>query len=251
MIIGSVKPKHLGALVLLLIVTVSEGRINTAETVPFSHSTSAPQMQLKPGIWVVMGSSTAAGTGAPRGKGWAALLGSAYAPSGAEVVNIAKRGAVTYRGLSTNAIRVTRRPTPDRGANIDAALARKPVLLILSYPTNDTAFGYSADETVNNLLAIRAQAQAAGVAVVVISTQPRDLNDDRLTQLRAIDDRLSASIGACFVAVRQALEGADGRLAPKYDAGDGVHLTKAGHALIAGRLTELIQSERCVRVARD
>lgn len=102
---------------------------------PFSHSTSAPQMQLKPGTWVVIGSSTAAGTGAPRGKGWAALLGSAYAPSGAGVVNIAKPGAVTYRGLSTNAIRVTRRPTPDGSANIDVALARKPVLLILSTST--------------------------------------------------------------------------------------------------------------------
>jgi len=198
-----------------------------------------------------MGSSTAAGTGAPRGKGWVELLGLAYASHGAEVANIAKRGAVTYRGLSTNSMRVTRRPTPDRGANIDAALARRPVLLILSYPSNDTAFGYSTDETVSNLLTIRAQAQAAGVAVVVISTQPRDLNDDRLTQLRAIDDRLSASIGACFVAVRQALEAADGRLAPKYDAGDGVHLTKAGHALIAGRLTELIDSAKCIRVTRN
>lgn len=210
-----------------------------------------PVVQLKPGIWVVMGSSTAAGTGAPLGKGWAALMGSAYATRGVTVANLAMGGTVTYRGLPTNAVRVGRRPAPHRATNIDAALARSPQLIIVSYPSNDTARGYSVNETVNNLLAIRTQAHAAGVAVIVTSTQPRKLGKDKLARLRAIDNRLAASVGPCFVETRDILAGADGKLAPKYDAGDGVHPNEAGHAVIAGRVTELINSEHCVRLSPD
>lgn len=215
---------------------------------PPAAVTTAPVASVAGGTWVVMGSSTAAGAGAPAGKGWAAQLGTIYGPRGAQLANIAKGGTVTYEGLGTNAARVAGRPAPDPAVNIDQALARRPVLLIVSYPTNDTALGYSVDETVNNLLAIRAQALAAGVPVVLSSTQPRKLTDAQLGQLRTIDQRLAASVSACFVDVRQALAGADGRLAPGYDSGDGVHPNEAGHAVIAAQVTELIKTERCVRI---
>jgi len=212
---------------------------------------TGPIVQLKPGNWVVMGSSTAFGSGAPRGKGWVALLEAAYAKHGVQVINIASRGTVTYRGLSTSSLRVTRRPPPERKRNVDAALALQPALLIVSYPTNDTASGYSVDETVDNLLAIRAQAQVAGVAVIVTSTQPRNLDDTKLPRLRAVDDRLAASVGPCFVEMREALANADGKLAPQYDAGDGVHPNSAGHAVIAEHVIGLIESKRCVRLPQD
>lgn len=239
------------ALMFLLIVSVSVPRTSAEEMLSSTSTTTTPPVLLAPGNWVVMGSSTAAGSGAPRGKGWVALVDAAFAPRGVKVANIAKRGAVTYHGLSMDAFRIARRPAPARKANIDAALAHKPALIVLSYPSNDTAFGYSSEESINNLLAIRAQAQAAGVAVIVMSTQPRNLVDVKLAQLRAIDDRLSEKVGACFLAVRPALEGANGRLAAEYDAGDGVHLTTKGHAFIAARLTELIESGHCVRLGAD
>lgn len=201
------------------------------------------------GTWVVMGSSTAAGAGAPAGKGWAALMGAAYAVRGAQVANIAQGGTVSYQGLSASAVPVAGRPAPNPALNIDQALSRKPVLLIVSYPTNDTAFGYSVDETVNNLLAIRSQALGAGVPVVVISTQPRNLSDAQLAQLRAIDTRLAASVGACFVEVRAALAGDDGRLAPRYDSGERVHPNEAGHQLIAEQIDKTIAARKCVSLA--
>jgi lysophospholipase L1-like esterase len=213
----STHAKRLLATILLSAATASAA----GETPSVPPAAPMPVMDLKPGNWVVMGSSSAVGRGAPRGKGWVALVGAAFAPSGAQMVNIATSGAVTYQGLSTSALRTARRPPPGRANNIDAALAYKPVALIVSYPSNDTAAGYRVDETVNNLLAIRKQAQAAGVAVVVVSTQPRSLDETHMAQLRAIDDRLAASVGACFVEVREALAGADGRLAPKYDGGMG------------------------------
>ncbi len=205
--------------------------------------------QVNPGLWVVIGSSTAAGAGAPAGKGWVALVAEAYAARGAQVVNIAKGGTVTYEGLSASAPRVQGRPAPDPAINIDQALSRKPVLLVVSYPTNDTALGYSVDETVNNLLAIRAQALAAGVPVVVTSSQPRQLSAAQLAQMRTLDERMAANVGGCFVAVRYSLAGADGGLAPEYDSGDGVHPNEAGHALIAARITELIRGGECIRIS--
>lgn len=208
-----------------------------------------PVAQVSPGTWVVIGSSTAAGAGAPSGKGWVALVSGAFAARGAQVVNLAKGGTVTYEGLSASAPRVQGRPVPDPAINIDQALSRKPVLLLLSYPANDTAKGYSTDETVNNLLAIRSQALAAGVPVLVTSSQPRNLSDTQLAQLRAIDERMAANVGACFVNIRQVLAGPGGRLATHLDSGDGVHPNEAGHQSIYSTIRESIDSERCVKIS--
>lgn len=209
-----------------------------------------PVAQIEAGAWVVMGSSTAAGAGAPSGKGWVALLAAAYAGRGVQVANIAKGGAVTYEGLSTSTARVPDRPAPDPAINIDQALSRKPVLLILSYPANDIALGYSADETVGNLLAIRSQALAAGVPVLVTSSQPRNVSDAKLAQLRAIDERMAANVGGCFVDIRTSLAGSDGRLAPSYDSGDGVHPNGAGHFLIQSQVSSRVASGTCVKLVQ-
>jgi acyl-CoA thioesterase-1 len=221
-----------------------------------SHATSlrdsiaGPGVEIQPGNWVVMGSSTAAGTGAPRNKGWVALVAKSFETHGIRVVNLAKGGSVTYKGRSSSRLIISRRPRPDLGTNIDAALTRLPTLLLISYPTNDTTVGYSVDETVNNVLEMRAQAQEAGVPVIAISTQPRNLSDTQLAQLSSIDERLGTVFGPCFVAVRQALASGDGKLAPTYDWGDGVHVNQAGHLVIAEHVIETINSERCVQITK-
>ena len=117
-----------------------------------------------------------------------------------------------------------------------------------SYPSNDTALGYAVDETVRNLLAIRAEALARGATVVLLSTQPRALTPAHLAKMPQIDARLQAAAGDCFVELREALAGPDGRLAPAYDSGDGVHPNDAGHALIFQRVKALIDGGRCVRL---
>lgn len=198
-----------------------------------------------------MGSSTAAGTGASKGKSWSELLSATYAGQGMQLLNIAKGGTVTYEGLSVADARMANRPAPDPAANIDQALAHKPVLLLVSYPTNDTALRYGVDETVNNLLAIRARALAVNVPVIVLSTQPRNLPQDQLNQLHSIDQRLAAAVGACLVDVQRPLAGADGRLAPNVDSGDGTHLNDRGHALIASEIEKLLNQQTCIRLLKN
>ena len=243
----------MGVLAVVLLGTLGacgSGGANTAAPAanPVAVVPMPSVMDVKPGAWVVMGSSTAAGAGASAGKGWVALLGAAYGTRGAQIANIAKGGTVTYEGLSTSAGRVAGRPGPDPAINIDQALSRRPALLIVSYPTNDTAAGYSVDETVHNLLSIRAQALAAGVPVVITSTQPRNLENWKLTQLRTINQRLLESVGACFVDVRQALASDDDRLSPRYDSGDGIHPNELGHQLIADAIQKTVNGGQCIRL---
>ncbi len=195
-----------------------------------------------------MGSSTAAGKGASPGKGWVSLLATEIPVRGNSVINIAKPGSVTYTGLSSASAPVAGRPAPDPLANIDQALSRKPVMLILAYPTNDIAAGYGREEVIRNLTAIQSQASAAKVAVIILSSQPRNLPASQLADLRAIDDRLAASAGPCFVNVRDILAGSDGRPLPELNSGDGIHPNDAGHRKIASAVESTINGGACVRL---
>ena len=213
-------------------------------------ASASPARPVAPGTWVVLGSSTAAGAGATPSRGWATRLAEDHIALRVTLVNLARGGITTYAARASFSEPVPARPAPDPSINIDAALALRPALLILSFPTNDSALGYEADETVRNLLALRRAALAAGVSVVVLSTQPRDLSAARRAALPLIDTTLSAAVGECFVAVRSAMSDTDGRLAPEFDSGDGVHPNDAGHALILERVEATLQSGRCVQAPR-
>jgi acyl-CoA thioesterase I len=182
-------------------------------------SNPPPASGATPDKWVILGSSTAAGTGATvPANSWAMLLQAGIPSTQVQVVNLAKSGATTYEGLATGSPQVTGRPSPDPTENITAALAQAPKVVLLAYPTNDTAFDYAVTETVNNLLAMRAAATANNTTVIVLSTQPRDLTATQLAQLVEIDTAMSAAVGACFVAVRADLAGVDSKLDPTYDS---------------------------------
>jgi len=199
------------------------------------------------GTWVVLGSSSAAGTGVPAGQGWVSLLDSAYRAAGVTVSNLAVAGTVTYHALPSATWPSLNRPSPKAQANVDAALALSPRLLLLAYPSNDTARGYSVEETVSNLVAIRQASLAQGVPVLVLSTQPRNLSAEQRASLSRVDQQLRAAIGPCFVAVRERLGTPDNLLQGTYDSGDGVHANAAGHRLIADAVQAVINSGLCVK----
>lgn len=217
-----------------------------------SSSGSGPSAPLVvPGIWTVIGSSTPAGAGATPDHGWVDLLQGAYAARGVTVVNLAMGGSLSYQGVPTATPLTAGRPGPDPVHNIDAALARTPVLVVVSYPSNDEAAGYAAEETVANILAIRAGAVAQGVSVAVTSSQPRRAapTAQQAAVAEQVDRRLADAFGACFVDVRSTLATPDDTLDPRYDSGDGQHLNDAGHAVVFERLQAMLGSGRCVRVA--
>ena len=196
--------------------------------------------------WVVLGSSSAAGVGAGRNNGWVALLTSTANALLSPMNNLARSGAVTFQALPAASARPADRPATVASMDIDGVLAGAPGLLILAFPSNDAMAGYAASETIANLLTLRAKALAANVPVLLVSSQPRDDASaaQRATMIE-VDRALAANAAACFVDVRVALSGAEGRIASELSAGDGVHLNDAGHQRVFELVSATITAGRC------
>ena len=210
----------------------------------------APPAVVAPGTWVVLGSSSAAGQGASPGQSWVERLQAGQLARQVTVTNIARGGTLTWQALPTASVPPVGRPPPDPTVNIDRALAAAPRLVLLSFPTNDTAAGYAAAETVANLGTLRAAAAAAGVAGLVLGVQPRDSLDlAQRAVLAEVDRGLAAAAGPCFVGLFAALADANGNIATSYAAGDGIHLNDAGHAVVLQRVLAVLEGGRCVRLA--
>jgi acyl-CoA thioesterase I len=197
--------------------------------------------------WSVVGSSSVVGVGASPGHGWSDLLAADLQGRGVTLRKFAKSGSDTYAALPLATAPVANRPAPDPDLSIDTVLAVRPAVLIISFPSNDTAKGYSAGETVTNLLQLRQFATAAGAGVIVVSTFPRNLSAAGLDTLHEIDRQMGAATGPCFADVHAALASAAGDIAVAYAAGDGVHLNDAGHRLVFERVRALVDSGLCVR----
>jgi lysophospholipase L1-like esterase len=216
-------------------------KVKLAQTLPWAVS--------PPSDWVVMGSSTAFGAGASTpDKSWVGLLKKSTVAATATVHNIARGGDLTYQALSTTCVVSSDRPKPAPSHNFEKALEYKPDLVILSYPSNDIAVGYSVNEAAANLLLLRWQFSQKNIPVLIVSAQPRNIAKEQQTKLIELDSILRPLVGACYVDVYQQLVDSDGNLAEKYNAGDGVHLTDAGHQIVFDAVLQRISSRQCVSV---
>lgn len=196
--------------------------------------------------WVVLGSSTAAGVGATLGQSWVSRLAEALRPRSLRIDNRARSGATTYQALPAGSARPAGRPATDPAQDAAQALATRPAVLVLAFPSNDAMAGFTAAETTANLLLIRDLARQQGAAVIVLSSQPRDDAGSAAREaMRSADATLAAALGACFVDVREALSGPGSGIAAAYSAGDGVHLNDVGHALVFERLRSTLEGGRC------
>jgi acyl-CoA thioesterase I len=210
---------------------------------------AAPVLVVNPGVWVVLGSSTAAGVGAVPGESWSARLRIAYEPATVEIVNLARSGMLTAQARPLDAPAAVPQPAPLEGRNVDAALARSPRLLVLAYPSNDAGAGVPPRDSLTNLQAVQQRALQGGVATMVLSSQPVDALDPPARERQIELDRLArAAFGPCFVELREALAGPNGGIAPAYASGDGVHLNGEGHRVIAERVRAQLTAGQCVRV---
>ena len=165
-----------------------------------------------------------------------------------QVHNIAKGGYTSYHALAGNCVVAGSRPVADPLHNIDKAFELKPDLVFLSYPSNDAVSMFTATETASNLLLVRGQLMQQGVAVVVLSAQPRNTNAAAQAALLELDLLLRPVIGGCFVELHRALVSSSGGLASQFDSGDGVHLNDAGHQVVADAVNQTLNNGRCVEL---
>ncbi len=202
---------------------------------------------------VILGSSTAAGTGAmPLDSSWALKLKKYLLQQNAQttVVNLALGGYTSYHINPTGFVpEAANKPFPDTAKNITAALALNPQAIIMNLPSNDAASAFTLLETQNNFNRIVAAADSQNVPVWVTTAQPRSgLSAGATQNLVLLKDWVNQRFGSKAIDFWTDIANADGTVNNYYSAGDGVHVNNYGHhTLFARILNERIWDSVCLR----
>jgi len=191
---------------------------------------------------VVLGSSTAFGTGAsPIDSSWVNKFRSYVQQQNAlvTVTNFGLGGFTSYHISPSGFVPPANRPLPDTTRNITAALALYPDAIIINLPTNDAASSYSFLETKDNFDRIIAHATAFNIPVWVTTSQPRNgLSAGQINNLIQFKDWVNQQFGTKAVDFWTTIANANGTINAIYDNGDGVHLNNYGHHILFTRMVE-------------
>ncbi|MFK8054508.1 MAG: GDSL-type esterase/lipase family protein [Saprospiraceae bacterium] len=183
---------------------------------------------------VVLGSSTAAGTGpSTPDSTWVNRYRSSIVgcDTRLEVVNLARGGYNTFKLLPDDGFIPTGvMQTIDSTRNITAALALNPEAIIINLPSNDAASGYDVAQQLANY--DQMLAAAGNVPVYITTPQPRNFSAAQVLVQQELLDSTFARFGARAIDFWTPFATGDGLLDPAYDSGDGVHMNDAAHRIL-------------------
>lgn len=195
---------------------------------------------------VVLGSSTAAGTGASvYDSSWVGRLQLEYRKNtmagnpDTVVTNLAVGGTTTYSAMPTGYAPPPGRPLPDPDHNISKALSFSPAVIIINFPTNDIGSSYTAKEYMDNLRYLFQHANSAGVKTYIATTQPRSQFDFAKRRiLRQLVDSINNNFVLYAINFWDDLATTDDQynLRAEVNSGDGVHVNNFGHRLLFQRV---------------
>ncbi len=201
------------------------------------HASSQPFSIVEPSApctIVVLGSSTAAGTGPSTADStWVNRYRKSVAgcDSRIEVVNLARGGYNTFKLLPDDGfIPAGINQTIDSARNITAAMALNPQAIIINLPSNDAASGYDVAQQLANY--DQMLAAAGNVPVYVSTPQPRNFGAAQIAIQRELLDSTFARFGDRAIDFWTPFVTTDGTVNPAYDSGDGVHLNDAAHRIL-------------------
>jgi PKD repeat protein len=202
---------------------------------------------------VVLGSSTAFGTGAsPVDSSWVNKYRNYIRTKNPlnNIINLATLSLTTYHVLCpTGFVPPLGRPSPDIDRNITKALSYNPDAIIINLPSNDIALGYSQLESKDNYERAMELADSAGVPVWVTTTQPRtNLSPAERIQLMEFRDWTYQRFGTKAIDFWTDVANPDGTINAFYSAGDNVHVNNNGHHVFYTRtVSERILDTLCLR----
>lgn len=200
-----------------------------------------PDRGLQPATIVILGSSTAAGTGPEHiASSWVNLF-LAYAESlnaNNRVINLAKGGYTTFHLMPRDDRPPEGRPAPDPCRCITMALHLNPSAVIINLPSNDAFCGYGVEEQLANYDRILALAEQRGIPVWITTSQPRNLPPEGRGNLLAMRDSTLARYQGRTIDFWTGLGQLDGTIDPAFDSGDGVHLNDRAHEILFRRVVE-------------
>ncbi|MGH1335552.1 MAG: GDSL-type esterase/lipase family protein [Aureispira sp.] len=189
---------------------------------------------------VIIGSSTAAGTGPSTSDStwvnrYRAYLQSINSQS--QVTNLARGGTTTYHIMPSWFTAPIGRPTTDTNRNVTRALALQPDAIIINMPSNDVASNITLQEQLNNYSVMVATADSSSIPVWVCSTQPRNFGTAAQRGLQvAARDSIFTEYGVQSIDFWTGLATSTHFIEPIYDSGDGVHLNDAAHGILFSRV---------------
>jgi len=190
---------------------------------------------------VVLGSSTAAGTG-PSNISFAWVnqyrdFVQSINPT-SEVINLAKGGYTTYNIMPSDYTPPSGAPVPDPTRNITTALSLHPDVIIINMPSNDVSNGFPVTATLSNYDMILSKANSFKVPVYITTTQPVNTTQDKIQKLMDIRDSTLTRYGDRAIDFWSDIATAQGTVNPIYDSGDGLHLNNAAHTILKNRVID-------------
>ncbi|WP_082316513.1 T9SS type A sorting domain-containing protein [Mangrovimonas sp. ST2L15] len=192
---------------------------------------------------IVLGSSTAAGTGpSDLNNAWVWRYNTYLTEMDTrfEVVNLALGGFATYNILPTGTpIPAGVNRTIDVERNISKAVELEAGGIIINLPSNDAASGYPVADQLYNYGLISDVAANANIPLWVTTPQPRDFGSNTTNlniQLDMIDETYTM-FGENTIDFWTDLGEADGNgILSEYDSGDGIHMNDDAHFILFERV---------------
>jgi len=191
--------------------------------------------------FVVLGSSTAAGTGpSPIDSAWVWRYREYLFQrnTATQLINLAVGGYTTYHIMPDEFVPPSGRPPRVIGRNISSALLASPNAIIINMPSNDAANNYPVSEQVSNYKIIMAKANAKNIPVWVATPQPRNFSQSQINLQLAMVDSTYKLFGDHAIDFWTDIAAPDARINPLYNSGDGIHLNNAGHRVLFSRVVD-------------
>jgi lysophospholipase L1-like esterase len=191
-------------------------------------------------VVVIIGSSTAAGTGASTYDSAFAGRYAHYLPTlnpAWKLINLAVGGYTTFQLMPTGSPPPANRPAPDTAHNVSKAISLHPDVMLLALASNDIAAGYTTKEYQDNYDTLKARAEASGIKVWISSPVPRSALDSASRQrLLALRTRVLSRYAPRAIDFYDSLGTADGSYVPGFNSGDGIHTNNRGHKILFERV---------------
>ncbi|KAA3663069.1 MAG: T9SS C-terminal target domain-containing protein [Calditrichaeota bacterium] len=155
-----------------------------------------------------------------------------------KVHNLARGGYTTYHVLPTGYATPPGRPSVDTERNVTRALDLNPDAIIIALPTNDAAYGYTAQEQLGNYETVNSLAASVEVPVWITTPQGRNMTEAKRQVMIDVRDSTYAHYGTYALDFFTDVALEDATVNPVYDAGDGIHLNDAGHEILFNRMRD-------------
>lgn len=192
---------------------------------------------------VIIGSSTAAGTGPSVPDSTWVNRYRAYLQGiniQNQVTNLARGGTTTYQIMPSWFVAPMGRPATDTSRNVTKALSLQPDAIVINMPSNDVATNVTLQEQMSNYRVMVAVADSLGIPVWVCTTQPRNFGSAAQRALQvAARDSIFVEYGIKAIDFWTGFATSTDSIDPLYDSGDGVHLNDAAHGILFARVADV------------